>query len=369
MAAPGTTVVIDNGSDTIKAGFSGDNVPRNIFPCLVGKPRHGARMFARGQKDSFIGQEAQQKRGLLAVESPIENGIITNWDDMELIWNHTFQNELRVSPKEHPVLLSEAPINVKVNREKMAQIMFETFNSPAIHIGNQAVLSLHHYGKTRGVVMDSGECVSHAVPIYDGRVVPNAILRLNMAGRELTSHLSNLSKKRGYSFTSSIEFEIMRNVKEGLCFVALDFAQEMKTKSEKTYELPDGQAVTLGDERFRCPEALFQPSALGKEGDGIHKMVHNAIMKCEADIRRDLFANIVLSGGSTMFPGMAERMQKEISALAPSNTEIKVLSSPERKYSVWIGGSILSSHSTFNTLCINKVDYDESRPSVVHKIF
>ncbi|XP_062615903.1 actin, cytoplasmic-like [Saccostrea cucullata] len=369
MADPGTTVVIDNGSDTIKAGFSGDDAPRNIFPCLVGKPRHRARFFAKSKKDSFVGQEAQRKRNILSVKSPIENGIITNWDDMELIWNHTFLNELRVTPKEHPVLLSEAPINVKVHREKMAQIMFETFHSPAIHIGNQAVLSLHHYGRTSGVVLDSGKCVSHAVPINEGRVFPNAILRLNMAGKELTRYLSKLSTKRGYSFTSSIEFETMRNIKESLCYVALDFEQEMTNKSEKTYELPDGQAVTLGDERFRCPEALFQPSALVKEEDGIHKMVQNSIMKCEADIRRDLFANIVLSGGSTMFPGLADRMQKEISALAPSNTEIKILSSPERKFSVWIGGSILSSISSFNTLCINKVEYDENGPSVVNKKF
>ncbi|XP_061181923.1 actin, cytoplasmic 3-like [Saccostrea echinata] len=369
MADQRITVVIDNGSDTIKAGFAGDDTPRYIFPSFVGKPRHRAKLFARGKKNSFVGQEAQLKRGILAVRNPIQNGIITNWDDMELIWNHIFLNELRVTPKEHPVLLTEAPINPKVNREKMAQIMFETFNSPAIHIGNQAALSLLHCGRTNGVVMDSGDGVSHAVPINDGRALPHATLRLNMAGRDLTRYLSKMSTERGYSFTSSTEFETMRKIKENLCYVALDFEQEMMSKSEKTYELPDGQAVTLSNERFRCPEALFKPSALGKEEDGVHKMVHNSIMKCEPEIRRDLYANIVLSGGSTMFPGITERMQKEISAIAPSNAEIRIISSPERKYSAWIGGSLLSSLSTFHTLCINKQEYDEGRPTVVHKKF
>ena len=367
-----TPIVCDNGSGMVKAGFSGQDAPRYVFPSIVGRPKGEQQMMGGAKKDYFIGDDAQARRGILTIRYPIEHGVVTNWDDMEKIWHHTFYNEIRVSPDANNIMLTEAPMNPKQNREKMTQIMFETFGVPALYVGIQAVLSLYSSGRTTGIVLDCGDGVSHTVPIYEGYSLPHAIMRADMAGRDLTEHMMKILMETGKTFTTTAEKEIVRSIKEQLCYVALDFEEEMtaaaRSAAEEPFELPDGTVIQVGSQRFRCPEALFKPGMLGLEVPGYHEMVYKSINKCDIDVRRDLFSNIVLSGGTTMFKGLPERLSKEVSNLVSSTSvKPKVVAPPERKYSVWIGGSILSSLTTFQSMWITKAEYDESGVGIIHQ--
>jgi len=367
-----TSLVVDNGSGMVKAGFASEDAPRSVFPSLIGRPKHQQAMIGMASRSFYVGDEAQSRRGICQLKYPIEHGIIKSWDDMEKIWDHIFRNELRVDPEEHPVLCTEAPLNPKSNREKMITTMFETFNVPSFYVAVQAVLSLYSSGRTSGIVLDCGDGVSHTVPIYEGYCLPHAVQRLDLAGRDLTENLMRILQERGYSFTTSAEKEIVRDIKEKVAYVALNYNEELEkaeTSSdiERDYELPDGQIITVGAERFRCAEVLFQPNLIGKENMGIHQLTFDSIQTCDIDIRRELYQNTVLSGGSTMFPGIENRISQELTTLAPSSVKVRVVAPAERKYSVWIGGSILSSLSSFMEMWVTRDEFDEAGPGIVHR--
>ncbi len=367
-------IIIDNGSGYCKAGVSGEDAPRAVFPCIVGRPKNPGIMVGSEQKDYFVGSQANEKRGICTLKYPIEHGMVENWDDMEKIWEHTFNTELRLNSEEHKVMLTEAPMNPKTNREKMTQIMFDTFNVPALYVAIQAVLALYSSGKFTGIVCDSGDGVTHFVPIFDGYALPHSIERINLAGRDLTDYMLKILSERGLHYTTSAEREIVKDIKEKHCYIALDYDQELEesktgSSKEQDYQMPDGSMISVGSERFRCPEVLFKPDMAGYEFGGMHKKCYESINKSDVDVRKDLYQNILLSGGTTCFAGIQERLTKEVAKLAPQAmaSKVKVIAGAERKYCVWIGGSILSSISTFDTMWITRDEYNEAGPSIVHR--
>eukprot|EP00064_Thunnus_orientalis_P018932 superscaffoldBa00004530_g19041 len=244
----------------------------------------------------------QEHRGLLSVRYPMEHGIVKDWNDMERIWQYVYSKEqLQTFSEEHPVLLTEAPLNPSKNREKAAEVFFETFNVPALFISMQAVLSLYATGRTTGVVLDSGDGVTHVVPIYEGFAIPHSIMRVDIAGRDVSRYLRLLLRKEGYNFNTSAEFEVVRTIKERACYLSLNPQKDETLETEKAqYVLPDGSSLNIGPARFRAPELLFRPDLIGDESSGIHEVLAYAIQKSDMDLRRTLFSTIVLCGGSTL---------------------------------------------------------------------
>lgn len=366
-------VIIDLGSQYIKAGFSGNEAPSAVFPCVVGRPKVEGIMVGSEQKDYFVGSQAEEKRGILRLNYPIEHGVVHDWDDLEKVLEHCFTNELRIVPSEYNIMVTEPPLNPKKNREKLVQILFDTFNVPGVYLATPPALSLYSAGKFTGVVLDCGDGVTHVVPIFDGYALSGSILRCNIAGRDITDYLVKILSESGLHLTTSAEQEIVKNIKETCGYVALDFEQEYAASKagmgkQVNYEMPDGSVISLENERFRAPEVLFKPSLIGKDFDGIPQQVYSAIMKSDSELRTLLFQNIVLAGGSSLFPGLPERLTKELQRLAPPSiaNKVKVIAVPERKYAAWIGGSILSSISTFPRMWITREDYEDAGPTIVH---
>lgn len=276
--------------------------------------------------DTFIGRNVDEHRGIMSIKYPMEHGIVTDWNDMEKIWAFVYsKDELSTFYEEHPVLLTEAPLNPRPNREKSAEIFFESFNVPALFISMQAVLSLYSTGRTTGLVLDSGDGVTHAVPIYEGFAMPHSIRRIDVAGRDVSRYLRLLLRKEGINLRTTAEFETVRTIKERSCYLANNPLKEETLDTQHiNYLLPDGNTIQIGPAAFRAPEVLFRPDLIGEEYEGIHEVLVYSIMKSDLDLRKVLFKNIVLSGGSTLFKGFGDRLLSEIKKISPKDVQLKV---------------------------------------------
>ncbi|KAF0027685.1 hypothetical protein F2P81_020426 [Scophthalmus maximus] len=354
-------VVCDNGTGFVKCGYAGSNFPEHIFPALVGRPiiRSTAKVGNIEIKDLMVGDEASELRSMLEVNYPMENGIVRNWDDMKHLWDYTFGPEkLNIESRNCKILLTEPPMNPTKNREKIIEVMFETYQFSGVYIAIQAVLTLYAQGLLTGVVVDSGDGVTHICPVYEGFSLPHLTRRLDIAGRDITRYLIKLLLLRGYAFNHSADFETVRMMKEKLCYVGYNIEQEQKLALETTvlvesYTLPDGRVIKVGGERFEAPEALFQPHLINVEGVGVAELLFNTIQAADIDTRPEFYKHIVLSGGSTMYPGLPSRLERELKQLylervlkgdvdKLSKFKIRIEDPPRRKHMVFLGGAVLA---------------------------
>lgn len=359
MAQVKKTVVCDNGTGFVKCGFAGDNFPTAVFPAMVGRPilRAEEKIEDIVVKDIMVGDECAKLRHALEVSYPLDNGIIRNWEDMCHLWGYTWE-KLQIDPTECQIMLTEPPMNPTKNREKMLEVMFEKYGFQRMYVSIQAVLTLYAQGLLTGVVCDSGDGVTHVVPVYEGFSLPHLVKRLDLAGRDITNYLIKLLLVRGYVFNRTADFDTVRQIKEKFCYVSCDLELEKKLALETTvlvenYTLPDGREIKIGAERFEAPEALFSPMKADKEGHGIHELIFETINTADMDTRSEFYKHIVLSGGTTMYPGLPSRLEKEIKQLyldkvlngakeRLSKFKLKIEDPPRRKHMVFLGGAVLA---------------------------
>jgi len=381
-------IVCDNGTGFVKCGFAGANFPTAIFPSMVGRPvlRYEEKIDNVEIKDIMVGDEASKLRSLLQITYPLDNGIVRNWEDAKYVWNYTFFERLKINHKECKIMLTEPPMNPTQNREQMVQVMFEEYGFQACYIAIQAVLTLYAQGLLTGVVVDSGDGVTHIVPVYEGFSLPHLIKRLNVAGRDVTRYLIKLLLLRGYAFNRTADFETVRQIKETLCYVGYDLELEKRLALETTvlvkkYKLPDGRVIKVGAERFEAPECMFQPFLIDNQQQGLGEMVFDTINKADIDTRAEFYNHVVLSGGSTMYPGLPSRLEKEIRELYLKKVlkndkeqwkkfKCRIEDPPRRKHMVFLGGAVLAEiMKDKSAFWMNKSEYDEQGVRVLRKCF
>ncbi|GAM24314.1 hypothetical protein SAMD00019534_074890 [Acytostelium subglobosum LB1] len=381
-------IVCDNGTGFVKCGFAGANFPTAIFPSMVGRPimRSEEKVENVEIKDIMVGDEAAKLRSMLQITYPLENGIVRNWEDILHVWDYAFKEKLKINnPRECKILLTEPPMNPLANRQKMVETMFEKYGFQAVYVAIQAVLTLYAQGLLTGVVVDSGDGVTHIIPVCEGYSIPHLTRRLDVAGRDVTRYLIKLLLLRGYAFNRTADFETVRQIKEKLCYVAYDLEQEKKLANETTvlvesYTLPDGRVIKVGSERFQASEALFHPNLVDVDGGGVADLLFDCIQKSDRDLHKGFYEHIVLSGGSSMYPGLPSRLEKEIRQLylekvlkgdasGMARFKCRIEDPPRRKHMVFLGGAVLAELTKDrNDFWITKKEYEEKGIKCLDKL-
>jgi len=398
-------IVIDNGTGYTKMGYAGNSVPDYIVPTIIAQPKKktNSRRADTADLEFYIGEEAMGKRLNYQVENCLAHGIINDWDNIEKYWQRCLFQYMRCDPEEHYVLLTEPPLNPPENREYTAEIMFETFNVPGLYIGVQAVLALIASRLSKnaekvltGTVIDAGDGVTHVIPVSDGYVVGSCIKHIPLAGSDITKFILQLLRDRAEPIPPEDVKLVARRVKEQFCYTCPDIVKEYAKydADPKRFQVYEGRhpktgqpyKIDVGYERFLGPELFFNPEIYGTQNvTPLPELVDQCIQNCPIDTRRQLYRNVVLSGGSTMFKDFARRLQRDIqkfvtkrheeqearllsgSNLQLKKTEVKVIQHRMQRFAVWFGGSMLGSLPQFYEMAHSKQEYEEVGPSIARR--
>lgn len=407
-----------SGTGYTKLGFAGNDAPSYVFPTAIAtrsgsnkpsaKPTFGSSsnnavsnnnlLSKRGTEDLdfFIGDEALSAANTQAygLSYPIRHGQIENWDHMERFWENSIFKYLRTEPEDHYFLLTEPPLNPPENREHTAEIMFESFNCAGLYIAVQAVLALAASWTSSkvtdrsltGTVIDSGDGVTHVIPVAEGYVIGSAIKNIPIAGRDITLFIQSLLRDRGEADTS---LRTAESIKEKFCYVCPDIVKEFNKFDREPEKFAQyivetarsKKVVDVGYERFLAPEIFFNPEIASSDFlTPLSTVVDQVIQSSPIDVRKGLYKNIVLSGGSTMFKDFGRRLQRDLKSLVnerielseklshgtkSSGVDVEVITHRRQRNAVWFGGSLLAQTAEFRSYCHTKQDYDEYGPNIV----
>ncbi|MEE6515162.1 hypothetical protein FKM82_023679 [Ascaphus truei] len=361
-----SAVVIDLGTGYTKSGFSPEDRPYCIIPSRVDMP--WSELPSESMSDA--GDDIPHDNGVVS-RHPVIHGVVVDWDAVELLWEHILYKCLRTDPTLMPLLLLDSPNAPAANRELAAELLFEGFGVPRMHVTHSSVLALYSCGRITGLVLDLGDGASFICPIEEGYILPHALYWTDIAGSALTRYLGQLRDHSQEHITSELEKYYLGDLKENACYVSLNYGSDLDEHHEmKDYELPDGKKISMGTERFQCPELLFQPNLLGIDELGIHILAIKSLIKVGECSSNELFRSVLLCGGSSLFPGLAERLQKELDALLPLGSAFNLIvpkSTNRRQYASWVGGSLTASLDAFQKLWISKDEYKEEGAAILHK--
>jgi centractin len=315
----------------------------------------------------FSGKKLNDHRGAFILQHPMEHGMVQDWDAMERLWQHVYSKQaLNVPPEDHPLLFTEAPLNPRSHREHLAEVFFETFRTPALYWSPPSVLSLYASGRTTGVVLDIGEGVTHAVPVYEGLALTHSVTRSNIAGRTVTKYLQHLLRRSGVHTVTTAEADFVQTIKHDACYLTPTPMPDDDKQAHTPYQLPDGQVIDLSSERYQAPNVLLDPTLLGSEELSVAEVLTTAIQKSDRDLRAKLYRQVVLAGGCTLLPGCGERLLYQVRQAAPTHVSLQLAAPPDRLYSAYVGGSILASLATFKSMWVSREQYEEHGTSILH---
>ena len=357
-----SNVVIDVGSGLVKAGFGGEDGPRSIFNSIVGTPKQVGLMVGMELKERYVGDDAISKYEIMNFSYPIQRGEVTDWDKFENLMHYLLYSEMKVVPEEVSILITESPRTSRENREKLTEILFETFNVKRLHIANSSMLGLFSYGKTSGLIVDSGFNITSTVPVYEGYPLSHASIRINIGGEDLSKNLlSMIQNNLDETYIDTKGRILADDIKEKLGYLLLnpDDGDDVK---DVTYELPDGKKIDLSKELYKANEILFSPNEENEKEKGllsIKNMVIDSINKCDNEIKNDIKENICLTGGTTLLKNFPEKLKNELSE-SSEGTNFNLSAEQERLFSTWIGGSIVSSLDNFQFMWVNKKEYTDN---------